>query len=156
MEVPLVTAIWAAFVVIVATAAWMWVLNRRRQHSLFARLGIPGPAPDLFSGNWAQLKKDPLEVMEHWIEKHGKMFGYYMGEIPYVAITDLEMIKQCFVKEDNVVCNRPSLIVSIEPFGSSLVGLSEHMKFRVQSSSSSFSGNWMKLKEGRAEWDEGL
>ncbi|KAM7303975.1 putative cytochrome P450 [Ixodes scapularis] len=124
MEVPLVTAISVAFVVVVATAAWMWVLNRRRQHSLFARLGIPGPAPDLFSGNWVQLKKDPLEVMEHWIEKHGKMFGYYVGEIPYVAITDLEMIKQCFVKEDNVVCNRPSLIVSIEPFGSSLVGLS--------------------------------
>lgn len=56
------TAISVAFVVVVATAAWMWVLNRRRQHSLFARLGIPGPAPDLFSGNWVQLKKDPLEV----------------------------------------------------------------------------------------------
>ncbi|CAN7989732.1 unnamed protein product [Ixodes pacificus] len=80
----LMTSVWATLVV-AATAVLLWVLNRRHQHNLFRRYGIPGPKPDLFSGNWMQLKKNRLEVMESWIKTYGKVFGYYAGEVPYMV-----------------------------------------------------------------------
>ncbi|CAN8019058.1 unnamed protein product [Ixodes persulcatus] len=118
----LTTLVWATLVV-AATAVLLWVLNRRHQHSLFRRYGIPGPKPDFFSGNWMQLKKNRLEVMESWIKTYGKVFGYYVGEVPYMVVTDLNIIKQCLVKEANIAFDRPDLVVNVEPFTSCLIGL---------------------------------
>ncbi|KAL3189087.1 hypothetical protein MRX96_003227 [Rhipicephalus microplus] len=100
-----------------------WVLKRRHQQQLFQRYGIPGPKPDFFFGNWMQLKKDRLKVMEKWIEEYGKVFGFYEGEVPKVVISDLEIIKKCFVKDSHVFRDRGPFVVEVEPIKSSLLFL---------------------------------
>ncbi|CAN7990005.1 unnamed protein product, partial [Ixodes pacificus] len=61
MDISTLAVVMALFAVTAGTAVW-WVLSRRHQHGLFRRHGIPGPRPDLLDGNWAQLKKDRIEV----------------------------------------------------------------------------------------------
>lgn len=63
------------------------------------------------------------QVMERWIKEYGKVFGYFIGEMPYLMITDTEMVKQCFVKEANIFHDRPQFAVDVEPFASSLLAL---------------------------------
>lgn len=69
------------------------------------------------------MKEGQLEVMERWIKEYGKVFGYFIGEMPYLMITDTEMVKQCFVKEANIFHDRPQFAVDVEPFASSLLAL---------------------------------
>ncbi|EEC05099.1 cytochrome P450, putative [Ixodes scapularis] len=127
-------------------SALLWVLNRRHRHGLLRRYGIPGPRPDLLDGNYAQLKENRIEVMERWIKEYGKVFGYYVGDIPYIVLTDVEMIKQCFVKEASTFHDRPPFPVVVEPFLSSIVGLEgdEWKKVRTVLNPS-FSASKMKL-----------
>ncbi|CAN7992799.1 unnamed protein product, partial [Ixodes hexagonus] len=64
-----------------------------------------------------------LKVIGNWIKKYGKVFGYYQGEIPFIVLTDVDMIRDCFVKEANAFHDRPSIILNIEPYNSSLLGV---------------------------------
>ncbi|XP_049269990.1 cytochrome P450 3A43 [Rhipicephalus sanguineus] len=61
--------------------------------------------------------------MEEWARLYGKVYGYYEGETPKVVISDMEVIKECFVKKASVFTDRPPLVVDIEPVRSSLIGL---------------------------------
>lgn len=112
-----------ALIVIAVVSVCHWILKRRRRHELFRKHGIPGPTPDLTWGNYWQMKEGQLEVMERWIKEYGKVFGYFIGEMPYLMITDTEMVKQCFVKEANIFHDRPQFAVDVEPFASSLLAL---------------------------------
>lgn len=99
----------------------LWAIKRRRQHGLFRRHGIPGPEPHLYWGNWMQLKKNRLEVMNQWIKTYGKVFGMFMADQPYMVITDVDIIRHILVKEANLFLDRPEFTLSIEPMASSLV-----------------------------------
>lgn len=59
-------------------------------------------------------------MMEKWIEQYGKVFGFYQAETPFIALSDVEIIKQCFIKESNVFHDRPPIPLKVEPFSSSL------------------------------------
>lgn len=63
------------------------------------------------------------QVMERWIKQYGKVFGYYLGEIPYIVITDVDLIKEIFLKRASVFCDRPQQLVNVEPFKSCIIGL---------------------------------
>ncbi|CAN7939584.1 unnamed protein product [Ixodes hexagonus] len=104
-------------------AVLLWILNRRRQHSLFRKHGIPGPEPELIWGNFKQLKKNRLQVLDEWIKQYGKVFGFYMAEKPYMVVTDLDLIRQSFVKESRTFQDRPRYFVELEPFVSTLLFL---------------------------------
>ncbi|XP_040078399.1 cytochrome P450 3A18 [Ixodes scapularis] len=112
-------ALVAAVVALVTCVAW-WIRDRRRKHSFFKNHGILGPEPGLLWGNRKELKKDAINVMENWIEQYGKVFGFYQSEVPFIALSDVEIIKQCFIKESNVFHDRPSIPLKVEPFASSL------------------------------------
>ncbi|CAN7989342.1 unnamed protein product, partial [Ixodes hexagonus] len=127
------TTVWLGAVVLIVIRVCMWILYRRRHHGLFKRHGIPGPKPSLLIGNWTELKKDRIQVMERWIEQYGSVFGYFVGEIPHMAITDGNLIKECFLKRASVFCDRPHQLVNVEPFKSSLVGLQGQEWKRVRS-----------------------
>ncbi|EEC00505.1 cytochrome P450, putative, partial [Ixodes scapularis] len=122
MDISTLAVVMALFAVMVVTAVW-WVLKRRHQHGLFRRHGIPGPRPDLLDGNWAQLKEDRIEVMERWIMEYGKVFGCYVGGVPHMILTDVEMIKQCFVRNASTFHDRPPFPICTGPFASSIVAL---------------------------------
>lgn len=64
-----------------------------------------------------------LKVFENWIQKYGKVFGYYQGEIPFIVLTDVDMIRDCFIKETNTFHDRPTLVLNVEPYISSLLGV---------------------------------
>ncbi|KAL1466000.1 hypothetical protein MTO96_026948 [Rhipicephalus appendiculatus] len=113
----------AALFLTAAALCITWVLKRRHQQRLFQRYGIPGPNPDFLFGNWMQLKEDRLKVMETWIQEYGKVFGFYEGEIPKVVISDLDIIKKCFMKESHVFRDRGPFVIEVEPIKSSLIFL---------------------------------
>ncbi|XP_042148791.1 cytochrome P450 3A12-like [Ixodes scapularis] len=101
----------------------VWILDKGRKHTLFSRHAIPGPKPDLIWGKWMQLKKDRLEVMERWSRTYGKVFGFYKAGVHYLVLTDLDMTKQCFIKEATTFYDRPDFIVDVEPFASDNMSL---------------------------------
>ncbi|XP_075559930.1 cytochrome P450 3A9-like [Dermacentor variabilis] len=105
----------AAFILIVCSV-FVWVIRRRHRHGLFERLGVPGPKPDLLWGNWKQLKKDRIRVMDQWIQHYGKVFGIYLGDKPFMVLTDVELIKECFIKAAKVFQDRPTYTINVEPF----------------------------------------
>ncbi|KAH6938099.1 hypothetical protein HPB50_006776 [Hyalomma asiaticum] len=109
-----------AFIALIVTVATSWVIWRKRQHSLFSQLGYPGPPPDLVWGSWKQLQKDRIPVMGEWIRKYGKIFGFYLAEKPYMVITDVDMIKEIFIKDSRIFQDRPLYALDVEPMTSSV------------------------------------
>nr|XP_054930960.1 cytochrome P450 3A8-like [Dermacentor andersoni] len=109
----------AAFI-LVLSSAFVWVIRRRHRHGLFERLGVPGPKPDFLWGNWKQLKQDRIRVMDQWIQHYGKVFGVYFGDKPFMVITDVEIIKECFIKAAKVFQDRPMYAIDVEPFKNGL------------------------------------
>lgn len=126
-------ALLVSLLVVAASTALYWLVRRKWKLGLFQRHGIPGPEPDLFWGNFMQLKQDRIQVMERWIAQHGKVFGFYMGEAPFMVVSDPEMVKQCLVKEFQAFHDRPPFAMTVEPFASCLLELRGDEWKRVRS-----------------------
>ncbi|KAH9360022.1 hypothetical protein HPB48_009581 [Haemaphysalis longicornis] len=115
------TVLLALTFLLVAFAAW--AVRRRHKQGLLKRYGFPGPTPNLFFGNWLELKKDRIKVMEEWAQRYGRVYGYYEGEVPKVVIGDMDVIKECFIKQSHAFIDRPPMVISVEPMESCLIGL---------------------------------
>ncbi|GIX89730.1 cytochrome P450 3A31 [Caerostris extrusa] len=102
-----------------------WAVNRHRRLKVFKQYGIPGPEPHFVSGNMSQLKSkpEPNTIITAWLNKYGKVFGYFIGEIPYVVVNDLEMLKQIFIKDFHVFSNRPNMALDVVPLNKTLLAL---------------------------------
>uniref|UniRef100_A0A8C7CAK4 unspecific monooxygenase n=1 Tax=Neovison vison TaxID=452646 RepID=A0A8C7CAK4_NEOVI len=68
-------------------------------HGLFKKLGIPGPKPLPFVGTALAYRKGFSVFDETCFRKYGRMWGFYDGRQPVLAITDTDMIKTVLVKE---------------------------------------------------------
>ncbi|KAH6945976.1 hypothetical protein HPB50_010970 [Hyalomma asiaticum] len=112
-----------SLLLVLVSASLSWFLRRKWKLGLFKRHGIPGPEPDFFWGNFLQLKEDRVQVMERWIAEYGKVFGYYNGEMPYIVVSDPEMVKQCLVKEFPTFHDRAPFVLNVEPFASCMLVL---------------------------------
>lgn len=108
---------------LLVTWALLWLRGRRKAHGFLRSFGIEGPPPDLLWGNWNQLRRDRIAVMEEWIAKYGKVFGFYKGTVPYVVISDVDLIKECFIKESAVFYDRPPAILPVRPYTDMLLFL---------------------------------
>ncbi|KAK7799764.1 hypothetical protein U0070_022630, partial [Myodes glareolus] len=62
-------------------------------HGIFKKLGIPGPKPLPFLGSVLAYRKGFWEFDIQCHKKYGKMWGFYEGRNPILAITDPDMIK---------------------------------------------------------------
>lgn len=139
------------FVVLLAVTSLLaafatWVVRRRHKQGLLKRYGFPGPKPNLFFGNWLELKKDRIKVMEGWARRYGKVYGFYEGEVPKVVIGDMDVIKECFVKQAHAFTDRPPMVISVEPMQSCLIGLKGDEWKNVRSTlNPSFTSAKMKL-----------
>ncbi|XP_031791848.1 cytochrome P450 3A8 isoform X1 [Piliocolobus tephrosceles] len=80
-------------------------------HGLFKKLGIPGPTPLPFLGNILSCRQGFWKFDMESYKKYGKMWGFYDGRQPVLAITDPNMIKTVLVKE----CY--SVFTNRRPFG---------------------------------------
>ncbi|XP_037512507.1 cytochrome P450 3A29 [Rhipicephalus sanguineus] len=118
---PIEAALFA--VVFLLTTFILWAARRRHKQSLLRRYGIPGPEPSLLFGNYMELKKDRIKVMEQWAQQYGKVYGFYEGEVAKVVIGDINIAKECFVKRAHEFIDRPPMVTDIESILNSLIGL---------------------------------
>ncbi|XP_052023958.1 cytochrome P450 3A11 [Apodemus sylvaticus] len=70
-----------------------------RTHGIFKKQGIPGPKPLPFLGTLLNYYKGLWKFDTECYKKYGKMWGLFDGQMPLLAITDTEMIKNVLVKE---------------------------------------------------------
>ncbi|CAL1268347.1 unnamed protein product, partial [Larinioides sclopetarius] len=98
-----------------------WTRNRQKRHNLFKRCGIPGPDPAFWTGILKEIKSKPTpnETITAWVKN---VFGYFNGELPFVVVKNLEMLKKIFIKDFHVFCNR-ILAMDISPLNKTLIGL---------------------------------
>jgi cytochrome P450 len=100
---------------------------RHRHFQILARLGIPGPRPNVLYGNLRDLRFSPsknvLDVMTEWGGRYGRIYGYYAGVKPTVIVEDLDLVKEILIKNAQAFINRPRMIVSTKPLTHTVVGL---------------------------------
>ncbi|KAL6031640.1 hypothetical protein STEG23_000574 [Scotinomys teguina] len=86
--------------ILLATSLVLLYLYGTHSHGLFKKLGIPGPKPLPFLGSiFAYHQKGFWEFDKECHKKFGRMWGFYEGRRPILAITDPDMIKTVLVKE---------------------------------------------------------
>ena len=100
---------------------------RRHVYLFFRRLGIPGPKPNIIKGN-GDLMRNPssvlsIEVMDRWQAEYGDIYGYFVGQKPYVVVSDLDIVQKILISEFHKFVNRPAMGIEIRPVIHSLVGL---------------------------------
>ncbi|EEC10340.1 cytochrome P450, putative [Ixodes scapularis] len=61
--------------------------------------------------------------MQQWIDRYGKVFGFFMAEKPCMVVTDLDLVRQIFVKKGHTFIDRPQVALEVEPYISSLAFL---------------------------------
>ena len=91
-----------------------WAVRRYNRLKLFERYGIPGPKPSFLTGNLTELKSEPTPngIITKWLKKYGDVFGFYIGEIPYVIIKDLDMIKQVIFCNYIMQCSKAKIFIA--------------------------------------------
>uniref|UniRef100_A0A8C9JQ84 Cytochrome P450 3A n=2 Tax=Panthera tigris altaica TaxID=74533 RepID=A0A8C9JQ84_PANTA len=95
---------------LLATSLVLLYLYGTHTHGLFKKLGIPGPKPLPFFGTALGYRQGFCEFDEKCFRTYGRMWGFYDGRQPVLAITDPDMIKTVLVKECySVFTNRRSL-----------------------------------------------
>ncbi|CAL4130192.1 unnamed protein product, partial [Meganyctiphanes norvegica] len=89
------------------------------------------------------------EIMDEWVKKYGKVFGYFIGWRPTLMVADLDLIKQILVKDSHIWINRPKLAMKAVPVTDCLVGLRGQRWKDVRSLlMSTFSASKMRLVTG--------
>ncbi|XP_019675777.2 cytochrome P450 family 3 subfamily A member 132 isoform X1 [Felis catus] len=95
---------------LLATSLVLLYLYGTYTHGLFKKLGIPGPKPLPFVGTALGYRQGFCAFDEKCFKTYGRMWGFYDGRQPVLAITDPDMIKTVLVKECySVFTNRRSL-----------------------------------------------
>ncbi|KFQ05822.1 Cytochrome P450 3A24, partial [Leptosomus discolor] len=86
---------WALLLIFVA----LLVVYGTWPHSLFKKLGIPGPRPLPFFGTCLEYRKGFLVFDSECFQKYGKVWGIYDGRQPVLAVMDTQIIKSVLVKD---------------------------------------------------------
>ncbi|XP_029851214.2 thromboxane-A synthase [Ixodes scapularis] len=93
-----------------------WIMQRRQHFSYFKSLGIPGPQPSIFLGNMMELyKKTPTVAYREWINRYGKVVGYFNGYRPILLVADLEVLKMVQIKDFQDFLDRALLFQTKRP-----------------------------------------
>ncbi|KAG7459980.1 hypothetical protein MATL_G00216350 [Megalops atlanticus] len=68
-------------------------------YGVFKKLGIPGPRPLPFVGTFLEYRKGFFKFDSDCFQKYGRVWGFYDGRQPVLAIMDTGMIKTILIKE---------------------------------------------------------
>ncbi|XP_075549777.1 cytochrome P450 3A24-like isoform X2 [Dermacentor variabilis] len=73
---------------------------RRKTFDFFRGTGISGPPPSIFSGHFYKFwQKNTVEVMDEWFQKYGDIYGIFNGDVPFVLVKDVELLRRVFVSD---------------------------------------------------------
>lgn len=92
---------------------WRWLLRQRKKcFTAFEGTGIPVPPIDsLISGHAdAFLNKTQFELVGQWLKEYGDVFGFFLGDVPFVVIKDADMINDIFAQEFRKFSERGNLL----------------------------------------------
>ncbi|XP_067125834.1 cytochrome P450 3A24-like [Centruroides vittatus] len=84
----------------------LWIRRRKWKMTLFQRYGILGPKPNFFIGNLNEFNNGREKRIEEWLQQYGKIFGFYLGAIPYVVCADVEFLKLIQIKDNQKFYNK--------------------------------------------------
>lgn len=117
-----------AYSILVITIC-LWIRWRRKKLKIFEDLGIPGPTPHILFGNIIELnQKGPSRCHKKWIEKYGKVVGYFHGMKPILMVAEPDLIKKIFIKDFHLFCDRPeSIPLRVRSFVDSIIPASAIM-----------------------------
>ncbi|XP_041533909.1 cytochrome P450 3A25-like [Microtus oregoni] len=85
--------------VLLATSLVLIYIYGTYSHGVFKKLGIPGPKPLPFLGTVLGYRNGLWKFDIDCYKKYGKIWRFYDGRQPVLAITDPEIIKTVLVKE---------------------------------------------------------
>ncbi|XP_076416789.1 lithocholate 6-beta-hydroxylase-like [Peromyscus maniculatus bairdii] len=85
--------------VLLATSLVLIYIYGTYSNGIFKKLGIPGPKPLPFLGTILGYRNGLWKFDIDCYKKYGKIWGFYDGRQPMLAITDPEIIKTVLVKE---------------------------------------------------------
>ncbi|CAG2113829.1 unnamed protein product [Medioppia subpectinata] len=95
--------------VLIVSGIIAWYFKRREKMSLFKRLGIPGPEPNLITGNLMAFFGTPnVEFYSQLINRYGPIVGYYLGSKPMIITKHLGLIKE--IQRSRDFEDRPRLV----------------------------------------------
>ncbi|CAF4004958.1 unnamed protein product [Rotaria sp. Silwood1] len=85
-------------ILVILILSYCWHIHRA--YSFFIRLGISGPPPKFFFGNFLDiLKTNRISLcIQKWTEKYGQIFGYFEGHTPILVISDPDILQDVFIK----------------------------------------------------------
>lgn len=90
-----------------------WLISQRKKcFEAFEGTGVPTPPlRSLINGNTDEfLKPSQIESLGRWLNEYGDVFGFYLGDIPFVVVKDPDMIREIFAKEFNNFNRRGHLL----------------------------------------------
>eukprot|EP00058_Branchiostoma_floridae_P026508 XP_002611999.1 hypothetical protein BRAFLDRAFT_86958 [Branchiostoma floridae] len=70
-----------------------------RTMSVLRRLGVSGPSPLPFVGNFLTYRKGQRAAFAEWCQKYGRVYRIFEGLNPKLVVSDLEMVKQILVMD---------------------------------------------------------
>lgn len=103
----------AALIVCVCHVMWRWLLSQRKKcFTAFEGTGIPvPPLQSLINGHAdAFFKQNQFECLGKWLKEYGDVFGFYLGDVPFVVIEDPDMINQIYAQDFNKFTGRGNLL----------------------------------------------
>lgn len=136
----IILAIFAGIVSYIIWTRWNGVKLR-------AKMGLSGPKPNLILGNIPEIAKtmNPQEVFLEWRNRYGNTYGYFIGPMMFVAIHDLEMIREVLVKQFSCFVDRMIFLMNENGLKESLISLHSDQWKQVRNSlSPSFSATKLK------------
>uniref|UniRef100_A0A914XA88 Cytochrome P450 n=1 Tax=Plectus sambesii TaxID=2011161 RepID=A0A914XA88_9BILA len=94
---------------VVYVAHYLW--ERTKKFTIREEVGLSGPPFNYIDGNIRQIMEakktgNVLELMLQWTEKYGNIFGMFIGNRFYTVVTDLDAVREIFIKQFNNFTNR--------------------------------------------------
>ncbi|KAM3939196.1 cytochrome P450 3A24-like [Leptodactylus fuscus] len=86
---------WILLIILLALLVYYGIWPYR----LFTKYGIPGPKPLPFFGTFLENRNGVFEFDFECFQKYGKIWGFYDGRQPVLAVMDPAIIKSILVKE---------------------------------------------------------
>ncbi|KAL4236012.1 Cytochrome P450 3A4 [Mactra antiquata] len=116
------------------------------KQSLFKRLGITSKDTVFFLGDITEMRQKGFNYIDSkMVDKYGKVFGCFIGNIPSLVISDADMIKQITVKQFSSFTDRASPIQLTERWQSAVsIASGDHWRFLRTTLSPTFTAGRMK------------
>ncbi|XP_071147587.1 cytochrome P450 3A41-like isoform X1 [Mytilus edulis] len=140
---------WVLTIIIILITLYLYSLW---YHSLWRRLGIPGPRPIPFLGILPSYKQGLAKTDLELVNTYGSVVGIYHGHLPVLLVSDPEMVKEIFIKEFSNYTNKP-VPFKMDEHSAFSVGTAKdnHWKFLRSTISPTFSSGKLKLMVPKIE-----